>query len=126
MFRGKRIDNGEWIIGNLINSPDGRIAISETSGDWKLHECIPTTICQCTGLKDKNGKLIFENGIMEARLDEDYPEDVTRERVLWYGSGWYTKEQGSIDYAQLDDCDSEWYEVIGNTVDNPELLEEQE
>ena len=64
LFRGKRIDNGEWVIGNRIDSPDGRVAITETSGEWELYECIPGTICQCTGLKDKNGNLIWENDIL--------------------------------------------------------------
>ena len=65
LFKAKRLDNGEWVIGNRIDSPDCRVAISETSGEWKLYECIPSTICQCTGLKDKNGKLIWENDIVE-------------------------------------------------------------
>lgn len=65
LFRGKRIDTKEWVVGNRVDSPDGRAAISETSGDWKLHECIPSTICQCTGLEDKNGKLIWENDLVK-------------------------------------------------------------
>ena len=64
LCRGKRTDTGEWVIGNRVDSPDGRVAISETSGEWGLCECIPSTICQCTGLKDKNGKLIWENDIL--------------------------------------------------------------
>lgn len=61
---------------------------------------------------------------MEGHLDEEHPEDVTRTRVLWYENGWYTKEIGSIDYEPLSDFDSENFEVIGNMIDNPELLEE--
>lgn len=64
LCRGKRTDTGEWVIGNRIDSPDGHVAISETSGEWKLYECIPSTICRCTGLKDKNSKLIWENDIL--------------------------------------------------------------
>lgn len=64
LCHGKRIDTGEWVVGNRIDSPDGHVAISETSGEWKLYECIPTTICQCTGLKDDDGTLIFENDVL--------------------------------------------------------------
>lgn len=64
LFKAKRFDNGEWVIGNRVDSPNGRVAISETSGEWGLCECIPSTICRCTGLKDKNGKLIWENDIL--------------------------------------------------------------
>lgn len=123
LFRGKRIDNGEWVIGNRIDSPDGRVAITETSGEWKLYECIPSTICQCTGLKDKNGNLIWENDIMEAHIDEEFPEYISRFKVEWNGRGWVENQPGTVDREYLDDFDTENYVVAGNIFDNPELLE---
>ena len=84
---------------------------------------IPSTICQCTGLKDKNGKLIFENDILSGHIDDEFPEDETRKRVVWHKNGWCTNEPGCVDYETLDDFDSENFEVIGNMIDNPELLE---
>ena len=89
----------------------------------KIVEVMPETVCQCTGLKDKNGKLIFENDIMEAHLDDKFPEDVTRTRVIWDKNTWVTSEPGSSDREYLDDFDTEHFYVVGNIFDNPELLE---
>ena len=126
LFRAKRIDNGEWVIGNLIDSPNGRNAILETSGDWLLNEVDPSTICQCTGIKDKNGKLIWENDIMVGHLDDIFPEDATYVMVMWHNNGFCTHQDGYDDYKPLDEFDQNNFEVCGNTVDNPELLEVEE
>ena len=84
------------------------------------------TLCACTGLKDKNGKLIWENDIMVAHLDDSFPEDTTYTRVVWNNNGFCTKEQGSEDIMPLDKFDQEHFEVCGNIFDNPELLEVEE
>ena len=89
----------------------------------EIVEVIPKTVCQCTGLKDKNGKLIWENDILSGHIDVEFPEDETRKRVVWYENGWCTNETGCDDYDELDDFDSENFEVIGNMIDIPELLE---
>lgn len=141
LFRGKRIDNGEWVQGNLIRSndaEDGYEAIIIPTNDSNMftkggsrgdlgfenwHRVNETTICQCTGLKDKNGKLIFENDIMEAHIDEDFPEDVSRFKVEWNGKGWVENHPDGIDREYLDDFDTEHFKVVGNIFDNPELLE---
>lgn len=121
----KAIDtNSVWRTGLLIALKGNRRAIEESDGSkWA---CDAKTLCQCTGLKDKNGKLIWENDILSGRLDEDYPEDETRKHILWHENGRHTKELGSIDYEPLDDFDSENFEVIGNIFDNKELLESEE
>lgn len=132
LFRGKRIDTGEWIIGSLLVDKQQDIETGEQieiigiyPSEYKdfAKKIDPSTICQCTGLKDKNGKLIWENDILSGHIDDKFSEDETRKRVIWYGNGWCTKEYGCADYERLDDFDSENFEVIGSTVDNPELLE---
>lgn len=125
LFRGKRKDNGEWIFGNLIQTDDGVYIIQNYVPQHliKNYEVDPATICQCTGLKDKKGKLIWENDILSGHIDDEFPEDETRKRVVWHENGWCTNETG-CDYCEgLDDFDSENFEVIGNIIENPELLE---
>ena len=131
LFRGKRIDNGEWIVGSLIVDKHQHIETGEQieiigiyPSEYKdfSKRIDPSTICQCTGLKDKNGKLIFENDILSGHIDVEFPEDETRKRVVWHENGWCTNEPGCDDYEALDDFDSENFEVIGNMIDNPELL----
>lgn len=143
LCRGKRIDNGEWVEGNLIQNSDAEdgweaiIIPTKNSNMFTKHikhgygdlgyenwyRVDPSTICQCTGLKDKNGKLILENDILSGHIDVEFPEDETRKRVVWHENGWCTNEPGCDDYEELDDFDSENFEVIGNMIDNPELLE---
>ena len=121
LFRAKRKDNGEWTEGFLLKRWDGLwiFTIDEKFADL----IIPSTLCQCTGCKDKNGNLIWENDILSGHIDVEFPEDETRKRVVWHENGWCTNEPGCDDYEELDDFDSENFEVIGNMIDNPELLE---
>ena len=136
LFKAKRIDNGEWVTGQYVKGLDmydkevrlifEHTTIFYSSGEtdgWI--EIDPSTICQCTGLRDKNGKLIWENDIMVAHLDDAYPEDETYIRILWYESGFCSKEKGSEDISPIDKFDQEHFEVCGNIFDNPQLLESE-
>ena len=134
LFKAKRIDNGELVEGHYItNEKDPNHAyigylfgvVDGMVHDTDIVEVIPSTLCQCTGLKDKNGKLIWDNDIMVAHLDDAYPEDETYIRILWYESGFCSKEKGSEDISPIDKFDQEHFEVCGNIFDNPELLESE-
>lgn len=124
LFRGKRIDNGEWKYGYLYGIwEQGYILWGMTNNVPNMVEVDPETICQYTGLTDKNGKKIWEGDILEGHLDDKFPEDVTREKVIWHENGWKTEEPGCVDKEYFDEFDAENFEVVGNVFDNPELLE---
>ena len=141
LCRAKWTDNGEWVEGNLVWSDDAdddyKAIIIPTTGSnmftrggsngdlgfEKWYRVDPSTICQCTGLKDKNGKLIWENDILVGYLDDMYPENATYAQVIWDKNGFYTKEQYSDDISLMDEFDEKHFEVCGNIFDNPELLE---
>lgn len=86
-------------------------------------EVAPDTICQYTGIADKNGKKIWENDILKAHLDADYPEDTTYTRILWNETGFCSNKNHSRDIETFEKWDAEHFEVCGNVFDNPELLE---
>lgn len=131
LFKAKFDDSDRWVKGQLVEVNDTYLIIpnhaSKILSGWfstsNIIEVKKDTICQCTGLKDKNGKLIWENDILSGHIDVEFPEDETRKRVVWHENGWCTNEPGCDDYEELDDFDSENFEVIGNKFDNPELLE---
>ena len=130
LFKAKRIDNGEWVEGYYQKKYDflgKRHLILHANGcvRWECVEIDPETLCQFTGLCDKNGKRIWENDILMAHLDESYPEDVTYETVEWNVAGWVGHETGSTDREYLDKFDLEHFEVVGNIFGNKELLQEE-
>lgn len=130
LFKAKRIDNGEWAVGQYVNTcypgkdkETGHFIVVYPN---EYHEIYTFTLCQFTGLCDKNGNKIWENDILMAHLDESYPEDATYETVEWNVAGWVGHETGSIDRRYLDEFDLKHYEVVGNIFENLELLQEVE
>lgn len=127
LFKAKRIDNGEWIIGYLYRlSENHRPFIMLENRYGESYEVDEHTICQCTGLKDKNGKLIWENDVCDRK--EQYPE------IVKYCNGDWTLDYSYASHKESGACycnlgfyaeERKCMEVIGNIFDNPELLEVQ-
>jgi len=135
IFKAKRKDNGEWVEGSLIIT-EGSVAyiIRSKSKAFipkgesiicsaECYEINPDTLCQYTGLTDKNGQKIWENDILKANLDESYPEDITYIKILWNEYRFCVHENYSTDIEALEKWYAEHFQVCGNIFDNPELLE---
>lgn len=125
LCRGKRIDTGEWMQGYLYGIWERRYILCGMTNDIpNMVEVDPSTVCQCTGFKDINGKLIWENDVCDRK--EEYPEIVKYNEGDWTLDYSYSKDRES-GYCY---CNLGFYvlkrkcvEVIGNVFDNPELLE---
>ena len=132
LFKAKRVDNGEWVVGNIVRygytGKEKYYIVPSYASDLYAFEVDPSTICQCTGLKDKNGKLIWENDIAS------YSDLITRDKKIicieWNKmkasfARKYRSPMG-LQYLYLDEYIASRMEVIGNIFDNPRLLESEE
>lgn len=127
-FRGKRIDNGEWVYGYLI----GTDAIVGNIVDWDSEyfctefwcKVDPETVGQYTGLKDSKGKEIYEGDILRVPDLYETPENTETTyhvEVIEFKNFSFNLGNSPLgeDYEYVsDEC-----EIIGNIHDNPELLE---
>ena len=121
LFRGKRKDNGEWIQGYLYGIWERRYILWGMTNDIpNMVEVDPETICQCTAMPDKNSKLIFENDIAIKHNDDDKEPYLIRWSENY--AAWELAQCGCAMYGFFD-VDFGEIEVIGNAIDNPELLE---
>lgn len=121
LSRGKRIDNGEWAEGYLYGIWERRYILWGMTNDIpNMVEVDPETVCQCTAMPDKNNKLIFENDIAIKHNDDDKELYLIRWSEDY--AAWELAQCGCAMYGFFD-VDFGEIEVIGNAIDNPELLE---
>ena len=127
LFKAKRIDNGDWVQGYYMprpNSPGKPRYYIVLVGEAKWYEIDLKTLCQYTGLKDKNGKRIWENDIVSfidcSSTESGYVEHNCVGRVAWDCEYACFRVSGTLSaesWEVLQDC-----VIIGNVFDNPELL----
>lgn len=126
LFKAKRIDNGEWIEGYVVRKHGLYFIYSIVNSEscrQNNYEIISETLCQFTGLCDKNGKRIWESDVVW--LVCDGKEHIYQ--IVWDNSELDFKaangeENYGTNYEYLLCCDE--IKVIGNIFDQPELLQE--
>lgn len=135
LFKAKRLDNGEWVKGALVYDDMDKLYRIIIELDYSTGTCITTskaprvdasTICQCTGLKDKNGKLIWENDIVKDEEGNFY-------KTIWQNNYYqfFSWIRVKSEIPQVDGKGDSYLlrsveiEVIGNIFDNKELLESE-
>lgn len=146
LFRGQRKSDRAWIYGNLLRTDDG-IFIIQNHVPYHLlskYEVLQETVCEYTGLTDKNGRKIFEGDVVAWRREDiiltgnytycfngyKYGDELI---VRCLGSGFMLcrKNDGLPDVPNANDKidnyafwnNHRFLEVIGNIFDNPKLLE---
>ena len=132
LYRAKRIDNGEWVEGHLITDEQdekkcfiGYVFWTNDVGtphDYDVVSVDPSTICQCTGLKDKNGNKIWEGDVVKCNYN-NYGE-----KGAYVGKVIFREDNCIFVVTNGKSTDYEWWneekEVIGNIFDNADLLGE--
>ncbi len=125
LFRAKRIDNGKWVEGDLdhcVVVGETHIRRIEDNLSTTTYKIVPKTVCQYTGLADKDGRKIFEGDICKIHSDSIDEEDGCFSvewdegdaRFALYGEGL------TVDFGNYHGHECE---VIGNIFDNPNLLQ---
>lgn len=129
LFRGKRIDNGEWVEGYYGTNPEwdrktyGERHWINSCKNALLYDVDPDTVGQYTGLTDKSGEKIFEGDVLQrsymcgkkvmmGAIIAEYWNCSCCDGVFGFGI------DGDVDLRDHEDC-----EIIGNIHDNPELVE---
>ena len=123
LFRGKRVDNGEWVEGQLwINKSAYRETVHIVLKYGEMLEVIPETVGQYIGMEDKNGVKIWEGDIVNGT--GWIGDSITGRVILESGAFYILAYYGELRTLHLLGCSyHDATEVIGNIHDNPELLD---
>lgn len=147
LFKAKRLDNGKWVegyyiyhikrtpcvIGDWVKPEDEQhVIMRDGFSDWNMprdtvyYDIDPSTLCEFTGLRDKNGKRIWEGDIIT------FGHGITWAIGFQLNAFVAMNEQGEVQFALFEQygCDyhehkavaPNYIEVIGNIYDNPELI----
>lgn len=126
-FRGKSIYDEEWLYGSLIKIEKDRYAVIPSLNDIEIgksigmYEVCLETVCQFTGLLDKNGKEIYEGDILLVGND-GYENTYNKVGIKDGCFGYVGETNGEI----LPFCDyNVTEEIVGNIYDHPELIKEE-
>ena len=128
LCKAKRTYNGEWVMGGLVRygftGREKYYIVPSYASDLYALEIDPSTICWCTGLQDKNGKLIWENDIVFVS-DADGCSgqmDTGVGKISFIEGLWYIEGRVQNGLYDIDKCFQ--IKVVGSEIDdNPELLE---
>lgn len=123
LFRGKRIDNGEWVEGYFVNLWLMHYQKHQpiiTDDNAVSYDVDPSTVGQYTGLTDKNGKKIFEGDIVKTDKFSEPNKQYIIKYDLQFGA-FIGQDRYNLYFVTFDG-DSGEFEVIDNIHDNPEFL----
>ena len=119
LFKAKHFK--KWHIGNIVKEPDG-LYIRDINENVMAYINDESTICQCTGLKDKNGRLIWENDItLRTSVTGTH-----KGKIIYSPDGSFCQKNFETTFENLLIHSESYFEVIGNIFDNQELLESEE
>lgn len=138
-FRGKRKDNGEWVEGFYVCLSNHAcfanqlrykhyivrdVCLDFNLGGAEEVEVVPETVGQYTGLKDKNGRRIFEDDIVEVEYNANYG-GIAKQRIgifqVELHNGCFMKRREGDAYYLF--CPTDVHTIIGNIHDNPDMKE---
>ena len=142
-FRGKRLDNGEWVYGDLQHRAGGQYAIvvpePDGNGVWgyAAHFVNPNTVGQSTGVLDYEGRAVYDGDIVESITASEFK---AKENIPWeWEDGEYVIDRYVVIWDESyndfgftfigNEANPNWlnlkyFRVIGNIHDNPELLKQ--
>lgn len=135
LFRAKRVDNGEWVEGYYLKikttlgkdiEPSDAIFVPfkiNCSGQWGWIKVLPETICQFTGMVDKNGKRIWENDIVSAWSEGKYATGMVKQRIDGLYIIYPAYQHNEFWRLCPDKNRKTNVEVIGNVFDDKHLLD---